>query len=77
MIRGERDGITVTRKAAVKIIHRSTCPKWRSKERAHGVHPDITVLVHETKDVILTEEVEPAAPSWGGFDDSLRLPSGF
>jgi hypothetical protein len=77
VIRGQRDGITITRKAAVKIIHRSTCPRWRSKARAHGGHPDITVLVHETRDVILTEEIEPALPTWGGFDRTLGLPSGF
>jgi hypothetical protein len=77
VIRGQLDGDKIIRKATVRIVHRSSCPKWRQKAREHGAHPDITVLVHETEKVILTEETEPAGPSWGGFDDSLRLPQGF
>jgi hypothetical protein len=53
--RGKHDGSKIIRKAKIGIEHRSTCPQWLRKCRQHGAHPDVTELVHEADEFVMTE----------------------
>jgi hypothetical protein len=53
--KGICDGPEIIRKAELTIVHFASCESWQRTAREHGSHPDITTLVHDSLELILTE----------------------